>query len=94
MSCLCTNRWKNKAPEEAESTVPVNRLMCIDGHVEGQSLGWAAHLRVLASREWELCTQKDRALLHWACCLCRWKDTLKDAPGDWSNQAWAELLFH
>lgn len=46
-------QMKGKAPEEAESTVPVNRLMCIDGHVEGQSLSWAAHLRVLASRRTE-----------------------------------------
>lgn len=40
VSCLCTNRWKDKAPEEAERTV--NSLMGIDGHVEGQSLGWGS----------------------------------------------------
>lgn len=42
MPCLCTNRWKDEAPEQAESTVPVNSLMCIDGCVEGQSLGWGS----------------------------------------------------
>lgn len=42
VSCLCTNTGKDKAPEEAESTVPVNSPMGIDGHVEGQSLGWGS----------------------------------------------------
>lgn len=63
VSCLCTNRWKDKAPEGAEGTV--NSLMGTDGHGRGRAWAGAAHLRVLASREWLVCTLEDRPLLHW-----------------------------